>query len=91
MVPERKRPVITDGDATAKTKALFENLIDLEEKGTMFGAQIPTEYGLDGGKKWFDDGSASNSDSKYLTGSYPAVCGWDITYIEVDAAENIDG
>ena len=91
VVPERKRPVITDGDATAKTKALFENLIDLEEKGTMFGAQIPTEYGLDGGKKWFDDGSASNSDTKYLTGSHPAVCGWDITYIEVDAAENIDG
>ena len=83
VVPERKRPVITDGDATAKTKALFENLIDLEEKGTMFGAQIPTEYGLDGGKKWFDDGSASNSDTKYLTGSHPAVCGWTLTIVKL--------
>ena len=91
VIPERKRPVLTDQNATAKTKALYENLIDLQEKGTMFGAQIPTEYGLDGGKKWFDDGTASNSDTKYLTGSHPAVCGWDITYIETDAEENIDG
>ena len=91
-IPERKRPVLTDQNATAKTRALYENLIDLEEKGTMFGAQIPTEYGLDGGKKWIaPDGSTDNSDTKYLTGSHPAVCGWDITYIEVDATENIDG
>ena len=55
VVPEKKRPVITDESATAKTKALYENLIDLMDKGTMFGAQIPTEYGLDGGKKWVDE------------------------------------
>lgn len=90
-VPERKAPVLSDPAATAKTKALYENLVALMDKGTMFGAQIPTEYGLDGGTKWFDDGSASHSDTKYITGSHPAVCGWDITYIEVDAEENIDG
>ena len=88
---ETRRPVLSDPMATAKTSALYENLIDLMDKGTMFGAQIPTEYGLDGGKKWFDDGTASNSDTKFLTGSHPAVCGWDITYIELDAEENIDG
>lgn len=90
-VPEPKRPVLSDQDATAKTKALHENLIALLDKGTMFGAQIPTEYGLDSGKKWYDDGSASNSDTKYLVGSHPAVCGWDISYLELDATENIDG
>lgn len=85
------RPVLSDPLATAKTSALWENLIDLMDRGTMFGAQIPTEYGLSGGVKWFDDGSASKSDTKILTGSHPAVCGWDITYLEVDAEENIDG
>lgn len=88
---EYKRPELTDVQATVKTRALWENLIDLMDKGTMFGAQIPTEYGLSGGVKWWDDGTASNSDTKILTGSHPAVCGWDITYIEVDASENIDG
>ena len=85
------RPVLTDPAPTSKTRALWENLIDLQNKGTMFGAQIPTEYGLSGGTKWYDDGSVGNSDTKILTGSHPAVCGWDITYIEVDAEENIDG
>ena len=85
------RPVLTDPAPTSKTRALWENLIDLQDKGTMFGAQIPTEYGLSGGAKWYDDGSADNSDTKILTGSHPAVCGWDITYIEVDAEKNIDG
>jgi len=85
------RPSLTDKDATPKTKALYENLIDLREKGTLFGAQIPTEYGLSGGKLWYDDGSASNSDTKILCGSNPAVCGWDISYIELDSDKNIDG
>ena len=79
VTPVRERPSLSDKEATAQTRALYENLIDLMDKGTMFGAQIPTEYGLDGGKKWVDDGSASNSDTKFLTGSHPAVCGWDFT------------
>lgn len=85
------RPVLTDPAPTSKTRALWENLIDLQDRGTMFGAQIPTEYGLSGGTRWEDDGTASNSDTKILTGSHPAVCGWDITYLEVDAEVNIDG
>jgi mannan endo-1,4-beta-mannosidase len=90
-VPERKPPVLSDSQATTQTKALYQNLIQLMDKGTMFGAQIPTEYGLDGGVKWYDDGTASQSDTKFLTGSHPAVCGWDITNIELSAEKNIDG
>ena len=69
----------------------MDNLRQLRTKGTMFGAQIPTEYGLSGGAKWWDDGSISKSDTKVLTGSHPAVCGWDISEIELGHTTNIDG
>lgn len=75
----------------SKTEALLANLAALRPQGTMFGTQIPTEYGLSGGEKWWDDGSADKSDTKILTGSHPAVCGWDISEIELGHAKNIDG
>lgn len=86
----RARPVLTDPFPTARTSALWENMVDLMDKGTMFGAQIPTEYGLSGGARWEDDGTISRSDTKELTGSHPAVCGWDISGIELDHEKNID-
>ena len=70
---------------------LYRNMDALRSSGTMFGAQIPTEYGLSGGEKWWDDGSVSTSDTKILTGSHPAVCGWDISEIELGHRNNIDG
>ena len=70
---------------------LLENLASLRSRGTMFGMQIPTEYGLYEGAKWWDDGSISRSDVKTLCGSHPAVCGWDISGIELDNYVNIDG
>ena len=78
-------------DPAAKTAALLDNLSALRAKGILFGAQIPTEYGLSGGEKWWDDGSVSTSDTKNLTGSHPAVCGWDISEIELNHSKNIDG
>lgn len=78
-------------DPAAKTKALTASLASLSGKGVMFGTQIPTEYGLSGGEKWWDDGSISKSDVKVLTGSHPAVCGWDISEIELGHSTNIDG
>ena len=81
-----------DAKATRETVNLYSNLFDLLDKGTMFGAQIPTLYGLDNNKKWYDTvGTGENSDTKYLTGSHPAVCGWELSGIEVDDALNIDG
>ena len=82
---------LTDRNATTLTVNLHRNLWNLMDKGTMFGAQIPTLYGLDGGSRWFDDGSISNSDTKFLTGSHPAVCGWELSGIEVGDLYNIDG
>ena len=94
--PDKKYELVLgdliDQEATARTKNLYSNLWNLMEKGTMFGAQIPTMYGLDNNEKWFDlDGSASNSDTKFLVGSHPAVCGWELSGLEVSHNENIDG
>ena len=84
-------PAETPPTSAQLKEALYHNMNVLRSKGTMFGAQIPTEYGLSGGTKWFDDGSISSSDTKILTGSHPAVCGWDISEIELDHPKNIDG
>jgi mannan endo-1,4-beta-mannosidase len=90
---------LTDTQATAKTKALYENLFSITAKGTMFGRQIPTLYGLDviargNNPRWEaksgDPSDTDNSDTKYLTGSHAAVCGWDISNIELDMDRNID-
>jgi len=98
--PVNKPPVaLTDSNVTAKTKALYLNLFAITEKGTMFGQQIPTLYGLDrivsGSKdRWDarsgDPSDTNNSDIKYLTGQNPAVCGWDISNIELDKDRNLD-
>lgn len=82
---------LTDAEATELTVNLHKNMFLLLDKGTMFGAQIPTLYGLDGGKKWYDtDDNTENSDTKYLTGNHPAVCGWEISGIETGQEINID-
>ena len=83
---------LIDEEATSLTVSLHGNMWKLLDRGTMFGAQIPTLYGLDGGKaKWYDtDGKAEHSDTKYLIGTHPAVCGWEISGIETGQELNID-
>ena len=85
--------LLLGGCASSESSAslMLERLAALSRKGTMMGAQIPTEYGLSGGEKWWDDGSISRSDIQILTGSHPAVCGWDISEIELGHPRNIDG
>jgi len=87
--PSRER-ALTDAAATARTAALYRNLFAITERGTMFGRQIPTLYGLDNNRKWYDDGTEFNSDTKFITGSHPAVCGWELSNIELDMDKNID-
>lgn len=82
---------MVDAQATGITRTLYENLFVLAERGTMFGRQIPTLYGLDGNRKWWAGESTDLSDTKYLTGSHPAVCGWELSNIELDMSTNIDG
>ena len=71
--PEGPKTMV-DPAASAITRTLYENLFVLAERGTMFGRQIPTLYGLDNNQKWYAGERTDLSDTKYLTGSHPAVC-----------------
>jgi mannan endo-1,4-beta-mannosidase len=62
-----------DPKATKETKALFNNLMRLSEKHTLFGHQHATEYG----HGWRNE--EGRSDVKSVTGSHPAVIGVDLS------------
>ena len=70
------------GSATNKTEYLYKNLEPLASKGFMFGHQDDMAYGVNW---WAEKGK---SDVKAVTGSYPAVHGWDVGYLY--RAYNID-
>jgi mannan endo-1,4-beta-mannosidase len=74
-----------DLKATAGTKNLYKNLRSLWGKSVLFGHQDDLAYGI--GWKYEQD----RSDIKELTGEYPALFGWDISGIEKDKTNNIDG
>jgi len=74
-----------DQKATAYTHNLYRNLVKNWGQSVLFGHQDDLAYGI--GWK-YEDG---RSDIKELTGEYPALFGWDISGLEKDKAENIDG
>jgi len=61
-----------DRNATYATQALYKNLKSVINTGTLFGQQDATYYGIG----WFQD--SNRSDVKSVTGSHPAVYGWDL-------------
>jgi len=74
-----------DKNASPATKNLLNNLHRLSGKGILFGHQDDLAYGV--GWKYQE----GRSDIKELTGEFPALFGWDLSGIEKDKAENIDG
>jgi mannan endo-1,4-beta-mannosidase len=75
---------IVDDKATAATKALFVNLKRQLGKGIMVGHQDDAAYG----HNWYGKNGAS--DVKSVSGDYPAVNGWELGHIEIDAEYNLD-
>jgi mannan endo-1,4-beta-mannosidase len=65
-----EKPV--DSHLTRETKALWINLKLLQGKGILFGQQDATVSGVDGIL------SGNNSDVKMVTGTHPALYGWEI-------------
>lgn len=63
---------LIDQDATEETKALYLNLAALAGEHSLFGHQATLAYGY----TWQNE--ANRSDVKDVTGSFPAVYGWDI-------------
>ncbi|HYD51310.1 MAG TPA: glycosyl hydrolase [Gemmatimonadaceae bacterium] len=64
-----------DADATAETRALFQNLRALAGRGILFGHEGSLAYGV----HWrYEPG---RSDVRETAGSYPAVYGWDVNML----------
>jgi mannan endo-1,4-beta-mannosidase len=74
-----------DKMATAETRALFYSMQRLVGAGVLFGHHDDTAYGVG----WRYD--ADRSDVKSVTGSYPAIYGWDLAKIEHDSIHDING
>ena len=70
-----------DPAASAETKALFNHLKRVSEERVLFGHQHTTCYGIG----W--NGDSDRSDVKTMTGSFPAVYGWDMGHT---GTENMD-
>lgn len=77
--------IISDKKATAETKIVYHNLVQLIHKGILFGHQDDLAYGVN----WKYE--AGRSDVKEVTGDYPAVYGWDLGGLERKSNKNIDG
>lgn len=80
----QEKYILVDAKATKETQALFANLRQMAGKGLMFGHQETMAYGVN----W--QGDKDRSDIKDVTGSFPAVYGWDVSGIGTKSV-NIDG
>lgn len=70
---------------STETANLLANLDAISKKHILFGHQDATAYGV------FWANEKNKSDVKSITGSYPAIYGWDMGYIESGASKNLDG
>lgn len=74
---------LIDTLATFETAALYLNLKKYTQDKLLFGHQDATAYGVG----WWD--GEDSSDIKLVTGSHPAVYGWDLG--DIGNTENLDG
>ena len=83
---QEKSFMLSDKNATAETKALYQNLKTLSAKGYLFGHQDDLAYGVN----WrYEKG---RSDVKDVCGEYPGIYGWDLGGIEkAGSNKNLDG
>jgi mannan endo-1,4-beta-mannosidase len=67
---------LVDDNASELTQNLYRNMHAMLGNGVMFGHQNTTAYGY----RWTSDhiGARIKSDVKDVTGSFPAVYGWDV-------------
>jgi len=80
---------LSDAHATAETRALYVHLQNIKKHHTLFGQQDALAYGF----KWNgnDDANNSRADVKDVTGSFPAIVGWDLGGLELNNEKNLDG
>lgn len=73
-----------DKKATKETKQLYNRLFTIRDIGIMVGHQDALAYG----HSWYKE--KDRSDVKDVVGDYPAVIGWELGHIELDAEFNLD-
>ncbi len=75
----REELQVSDPNISSNARNLFYNLADLTDS-VLFGHQETNFYGLNASdmSTWTDDGTYNYSDVKTLTGSHPAVYGFDV-------------
>lgn len=75
---------LVDSKATETTKALYANLWEVQQGGTMFGHHDDLIYG----RKWYTENG--RSDIKDVVGDYPAVFSVDVAEIMDDRSDASD-
>jgi mannan endo-1,4-beta-mannosidase len=80
----QKLPLPADKKATRETVILFQSLYDLKNKGIMYGHQDDLMYGYNW---WYEK---DHSDTKEITGDYPAVAGFELGHIELGSERSLD-
>ncbi len=80
----KHRTELVDPQATPETVALFHNLRKLAENHVLFGHQHATEYG----HGWY--GEAGRSDVQSVTGTHPAVIGFDFSGLSGRPTEEVE-
>ena len=80
-----QKPLLpADKKATRETVVLFQSLYDLKNKGIMFGHQDDLMYGY---SWWYEK---DRSDTKEVTGDFPAVAGFELGHLELGAERSLD-
>lgn len=74
----------SDPHATARTRALFGNLRAVARNHVLFGHQDDLAYGV----QWWDE--PGRSDVRESAGSYPAVFGWELGWLEGGGPTSLD-
>lgn len=75
---------LVDHRASLETRALYQNLKRLSPDHLLFGQQDALAYGV----LW--EGDEDRSDARDVTGSHPALYGWELGNLELSAEENLD-
>ena len=75
----------SDPQATPEAKALFTRLLNLQKKGCMYGHQDDLLYGYN----WWNE--PGRSDTKEITGDYPALTGVELGELELGGEKSLDG
>ncbi|WP_438863500.1 glycoside hydrolase family 26 protein [Neptunicella sp.] len=75
---------MVDPQASTETRALLANLYRIKDQHMLFGHQDTLAYGVN----W--EGEEGRSDIKDVTGSFPALYGWELGGLGMGQKENLD-